>query len=344
MLHKDHIVCVDDEEAVLGALRQQLSPFRDSCEVDLATNGAQALELLDQLEREGESLALVIADQIMPGMPGDELLYEVHRRCPDAIKILLTGEAGLDAVVRAINRAGLDRYIAKPWDEPDLRLTVEGLLAAYRLRRENARLLGALKEKNEALQRLNTELEARVKERTAELARANQRLAQLAITDGLTGGYNHRYFQERLELEVERSNRTGLPLSLLMLDVDHFKKYNDRYGHPAGDEVLRRVAQVLTRQRRANDVVARYGGEEFAVLLTDTPRVAAFGVADQLRERIAAERFAITDGSDSASITVSIGVAEYPSDANKAPDLLAAADAALYDAKRRGRNQVAKAA
>ena len=96
---------------------------------------------------------------------------------------------------------------------------------------------------------MNRELEAKIHERTHELAEANARLAQLAVTDGLTGLYNHRHFHERLALEVERSQRSGLPLSLLMLDVDHFKQFNDTFGHPAGDEVLRQLARVLAETR-----------------------------------------------------------------------------------------------
>src|SRR5207237_7723630 len=103
----------------------------------VAQSAHDALELVDELKRDGEPLAVLIADQIMPGMKGVELLEEVHRRSPLTTKILLTGQAGLDAVVAAINRAGLNRYIPKPWDEPDLRLTVETLLKTFRLHRQN---------------------------------------------------------------------------------------------------------------------------------------------------------------------------------------------------------------
>ena len=120
---KEHILCVDDEEGILTALRQQLGArFGEECEIELAQSGGDALELVDELEKDGESIAVVIADQIMPGMKGVEFLEEVHRRSPKTTKILLTGQAGLDAVVSAINRAGLNHYIPQPWDEPDLRL------------------------------------------------------------------------------------------------------------------------------------------------------------------------------------------------------------------------------
>ena len=232
----------------------------------------------------------MIADQIMPGMKGVELLEIVDRRLPATTKILLTGQAGLDAVIEAINRAHLNQYIGKPWDETALLLGVENLLRQYRLVHENQQLIASLSAKNQALLEMNRELEAKIHERTHELAEANARLAQLAVTDGLTGLYNHRHFHERLALEVERSQRSGLPLSLLMLDVDHFKQFNDTFGHPAGDEVLRQLARVLADTRRANDVVARYGGEEFAVILVDTAKFTAAKVAERVRERVVRPR------------------------------------------------------
>ena len=134
---REHIVCVDDEEGILAALRQQLSArFGNECDIAVAKNAREALELIEDLQQDGEQIAGVIADQIMPGMKGVELLEEVHRRSPKTVKILLTGQAGLDAVVYAINKAGLDQYIPKPWDEPDLRLTIQSLLSRFRLERE----------------------------------------------------------------------------------------------------------------------------------------------------------------------------------------------------------------
>ena len=143
---REHIICVDDEEGILNALRQQLGRrFGAECEISVARNAEEALELVDELTLAHEPLAVVIADQIMPGMKGVELLEEVNRRSPSTTKILLTGQAGLDAVVAAINKAGLNRYIPKPWDEPDLRLTVESLLRAFRLGRENRQLIESLR-------------------------------------------------------------------------------------------------------------------------------------------------------------------------------------------------------
>jgi diguanylate cyclase (GGDEF)-like protein len=338
---RETILCVDDEEGVLLALRQQLGArFGHECDIATASSGADALELLDELERDGERIAVVIADQIMPGMKGVDLLEVVDRRSPTTTKILLTGQAGLDAVVSAINRANLNHYLSKPWDEASLRLAVENLLRQYRLTEENRQLISTLSSKNQALVEMNRELEAKIHERTHELAEANSRLAQLAVTDGLTGLYNHRHLHERLALEVERSARNGLPLSLLMIDVDHFKHYNDHHGHPAGDDVLRNVARLLTEGRRANDMVARYGGEEFSVILVDTAKFTAAKLAERIRERVAGHPFAFGISQPGGHLSISVGVASFPDDAGDPDTLLKAADAALYAAKRAGRDCV----
>jgi diguanylate cyclase (GGDEF)-like protein len=340
-MRRDTILCVDDEEGVLNALEQQLTTrFGNECEIACAQSGDDALELIDEMERDGERLAVVIADQIMPGMKGVELLEAIHERSPETAKILLTGQAGLDAVIAAINRAELDHYAAKPWDEAGLRLAVENLLRTYRLTLENKRLVADLYAKNQALLEMNRELEARISERTQELAEANSRLAQLAVTDGLTGLFNHRHLHERLALEIERSARNGLPLSLLMIDVDHFKSYNDRHGHPAGDELLRQLARIMGDGRRANDFVARYGGEEFAIVLVDTPKFTAAQVAERLRARVAEYPFEHREEQPLGHLSVSIGVSSFPDDAVESETLIRAADQALYRAKHEGRNCV----
>ena len=340
-MQRDHIICVDDEEGVLTALRQQLGArFGEDCEIDLARSGKDALELIDELGREGENIAIVVADQIMPGMKGVDLLMEVHKRLPRTAKVLLTGQAGLDSVVQAINFAGLSRYLPKPWEEPDLRLTIESLLANYRLQRNNAQLLVSLQEQNLKLEALNMGLEHKVRERTRALEEANRRLAELAITDGLTGLHNHRYLQEQLVLEVERSLRTAVPLGMLMVDVDHFRQYNNRFGHPVGDEVLRRVARLISEHRRVNDVVARYGGEEFALLLINADHRVAAHIAERLRARVSSELFPQAADMPAGRLTISVGVASCPADGTTPAGLLAAADAALFRAKHAGRNTV----
>ncbi len=171
-------------------------------------------------------------------------------------------------------------------------------------------------------------------------ARLYQAIEEQAIRDGLTGLFNHRFFYERLQAELVRSRRYGTPVSLLMIDVDDFKHYNDRYGHQAGDEVLRVLGVLIAREvRRDLDIACRYGGEEFTVILPHTPTAAA-GVSERLRERIAATAFTSADGTDLGSVTVSIGVAVYPGVAPEVDALVGAADEALYVAKGKGKNRV----
>ena len=158
-----------------------------------------------------------------------------------------------------------------------------------------------------------------------------------AITDALTGLYNHRYLHERLSEEIHRARELQRPLSVLFCDLDHFKGYNDSNGHSAGDAVLREVAHVIEQSVRNIDIAARYGGEEFVVLLVETERETALGVAERIRERIRAAGFT----ANNVPLTVSIGVAGYPEDADRREDLLNKADWAMYLAKRRGRDQVA---
>ncbi len=158
-----------------------------------------------------------------------------------------------------------------------------------------------------------------------------------AITDALTGLYNHRYLHERLSEELHRAREQQRPLSVLFLDLDHFKGYNDANGHSAGDAVLREVAHLIEQSVRSVDVAARYGGEEFVVLLVETGRETALAVAERIRARIRAAGFT----AHNVPLTVSIGVAGYPDDADRREDLLNQADWAMYVAKRQGRDQVA---
>jgi diguanylate cyclase (GGDEF)-like protein len=156
---------------------------------------------------------------------------------------------------------------------------------------------------------------------------------RLANSDGLTGLYNHRYLQERLQHEVERARRYSRSLSLVMADIDHFKRYNDRWGHPRGDEVLMAVARVLRRVSRGSDIAARYGGEEFTLVLPETSLEAAAKVAERTRRTVAGLRF------EGARVTLSLGVSTLLSGDSKEA-LIENADRALYQAKRDGRNRV----
>ena len=171
----------------------------------------------------------------------------------------------------------------------------------------------------------------------------HEELERLSVTDRLTELYNHGYLHQRLDEELERAVRFGHRLSVIMLDIDSFKQFNDRYGHPKGDEVLKTVSTIITQNLREIDVAARYGGEEFVIVLPETDAAGALAVAERVRASMEGHPH-ITDGRDEAvSLTVSLGVAAYPTHASSVSGLIEAADQAMYDAKRAGKNQVALA-
>ena len=163
---------------------------------------------------------------------------------------------------------------------------------------------------------------------------------QLSYTDGMTDLHNFRYFELRLKEEVSRHKRTKNGLSMLFLDVDNFKNYNDTVGHPAGDEVLRKLSAVLRDTVRENDLVARYGGEEFAVILPAVGKAGAAILAERIRENIEKTYFEHEEIQPLGKVTVSIGIASLPDDGETDKELLNASDVALYAAKKEGRNQV----
>jgi diguanylate cyclase (GGDEF)-like protein len=170
-----------------------------------------------------------------------------------------------------------------------------------------------------------------------ELQRANEVLEQLSITDGLTKLHNHRFFQEHLTREIKRADRSGEPLSLLLLDIDDFKQLNDRFGHVAGDEFLVGLAQVLSQSVRDTDLVARYGGEEFAVLAANTDLAGAVNLGEKIRTTVAESAFIVGDSMRPMRMTISIGVAQYRGSRRR---MFRAADRALYRAKGEGKNCV----
>ena len=176
--------------------------------------------------------------------------------------------------------------------------------------------------------------EQKIKDQQSRLQEANTMLEALATLDGLTGIKNHRVFKERLEEEYHRCSRYALPISIVMLDVDHFKQFNDSFGHPAGDEVLKIVAKLLRDNSRDTDLVARYGGEEFVALLPLTQKAEAIFLAERLRFEIQSFPW------EKRGITVSLGVATQVSEFTTAEDLISQADTALYSSKHNGRNKV----
>ena len=247
--------------------------------------------------------------------------------------------------------------VLPPWHRAPAALALWALLAA-------GAVVGALRLRHRALEGRNELLRSRVEERTRELAEAvaqldaaraqleernvdlasaNEKLTSLSYLDGLTGLANRRHFDETLQREWSRAARGGGDLSVVMVDVDHFKKLNDLLGHPEGDRCLREVAQVLSSgAARAGDLAARFGGEEFVLLLPQTAAEGAAHLAEELRRRVEALALA-NPGSPFGVVTASFGVTScVPRDGGRPEELLAAADEALYDAKASGRNRVAE--
>jgi diguanylate cyclase (GGDEF)-like protein len=229
---------------------------------------------------------------------------------------------------------------------PQLGVALEVILLsfamAYRINLERRRRHEAQEQALAIQQQANQTLEMRVHERTEELERANERLRSISLTDGLTQVANRRRFDQKLEEEWKRAQRHGHPLSLLLLDIDHFKKVNDELGHLVGDDCLSEVAALCAAEvQRSEDLLARYGGEEFSILLPATPEQGAVQVAERVRQAVA--RSPVYSGAAVApvSLTISVGVATLVPGLDMEPqELIRQADDALYAAKESGRNRV----
>jgi diguanylate cyclase (GGDEF)-like protein len=214
-----------------------------------------------------------------------------------------------------------------------------GLSTPMALAVENALLYSKSRRAEEKLEKARDNLEVAVKNRTAELVRAKNKLEKLSITDGLSGLYNYRYLVLSLETEFKRAIRYNRSLALLLMDIDYFKNLNDTYGHLCGDYVLKTVAKLLKSNVRATDLVARYGGDELAVMLVETNTKSALEVAEKLKQAVASHAFEWQ--TQQLSVNVSIGLASAPGPGvQDASDLVNGADRALYQAKKAGRNAV----
>lgn len=275
----------------------------------------------------------------------EEYMYEVLSNI-DNTRILVDSVTSLGAffavVFAMVFIFYLDRSVRAPieglsrgvkgissgkWD----RVTIEG----------SEELTHLAEEFNSMVERVSASyefLERKVEQRTSELNKLNKKLEQLAITDELTGLYNHRFFYEKLEEELLRADRYKHQVSVLMIDVDLFKKFNDTYGHLAGDEVLEKVSRCLEKGVRDTDTVARYGGEEFTVIIPEVDLNGVLALAERLREAVEAEKFEGL-GKD-CCVTISIGAAICPEDTKDAVELIRLADEALYSSKEHGRNRV----
>ena len=288
------ILIAEDQPVAALFLRRSLEKMGHQAEV--APDGEAAWRMI----RDGD-IPLLISDWMMPNLDGLELCRRLRavRSSRYIYTILLTS---LDRREDRLNglRAGADDFLTKPPDPDELAIRLE---IAERILAVHDRL-----------------------------SRQNTLLAELASTDELTGVKNRRRFREDLELLFAQADRQRSPLSLIMLDIDQFKQYNDAFGHPAGDEVLRQVGATLRSIVRGHDVVARYGGEEFVVLLPATEIDEAMDVAERLRSAIADHPW------PDREVTASLGVATSSPDTPYAATLVDHADRALYYSKEAGRN------
>ncbi len=169
----------------------------------------------------------------------------------------------------------------------------------------------------------------------------SDKMNSLIIREGLTGLFNKLYIRQRLEEEYYRSKRYDHTLSLLLIDIDNFKSVNDRYGHTAGDHLLKYFSQLIIETIRPSDLAARYGGEEFLVVLPETPRTEAVAAAERLRKKILLYPFRIDSRKEDIHFTISIGISSYPEGGQSAEELITMADLALYMAKKKGKDKVA---
>ncbi|WP_054029895.1 GGDEF domain-containing response regulator [Desulfatitalea tepidiphila] len=295
----DAHILIVDDDA---AIRESMDEFIGMAgfRSSTAASAEDALDILDH-----DYFDVVITDIMLPGMDGLELTDRIKKKHEIDV-IVMTGYSGDYSYEEAISKGASD-FVFKPVRFEELLLRLKRVLKERRLTQERTQML--------------------------------EKLKRLSITDGLTKLYNSRYFYNQLKIEIDRTERYQRPLSLLLLDIDKFKDYNDTYGHLEGDQVLIRLGQVIRSCLRKMDSAYRYGGEEFTVILPETEGDEAATVAERIRTAVEMERFTPVKDGDPVSITISIGVTEY----NRKEEValfVQRADKAMYQSKQAGRNRV----
>lgn len=310
----NRVMVVDDDASILGVIAEVLQD--DGYDVTTAGSGEEALELL----KEGE-FALVMTDIRLPGINGVEVLEGVKVASTRTNVIMITSHASLETSLDAIKRGAYD-YLLKPFEDLSLiSSAAKRAVKSFSLDLERSQLIRSLKLSNK------------------ELGRVNRVLHGLAIRDGLTDLFNHRYVNEMLQKEIEKAEVENTDVSLIFVDVDKFKLFNDEYGHQNGDVLLRELGALMRDNVRQKDIVARWGGEEFVIVSPDTNNNTAARLAESLRATIAEHIFMNGAQKLNSQVTISAGVSSLSTQKTKAA-LIEAADAALYRAKENGRNQV----
>ncbi len=319
------VLIVDDDEPTLALLEKHLT--RSGYDVVKAADGEDALRVLLT-----EGPPVVITDWMMPKMDGLELCRAIrtHPGISFTYIIIATAfDADEDRIVEALD-TGADSFLRKP-------LRPKELLARLRAAERIAQLQIDLEARRREVHRYNAEMEIA----NAKLGRANTDLVRMATTDELTGLVNRREALNRLSQHWSAAERNGTPLSIITLDIDHFKQCNDSHGHAAGDAVLKKTAEVFRRTVRNEETVCRIGGEEFLILCPHSTEWSAAVCAERIRQTV--EAAATQYGTLTLRVTVSLGVAERSSTMESPDDLLRASDNALYSAKNAGRNTVCSA-
>ncbi len=267
-------------------------------------NLSKAEDALVDMSKQGADI--LITDIKMKGMTGLELLRKTKEVNPTTDVIVMTGYASIDTAVESMKLGAID-YLTKPLNIEHIKLIV------------------------------NKASEQRSIKRKANESVFYKKLSQL---DGLTELFNHRFFQEIVNIEIARAKRENWPLSLIMADLDDFKQFNDRYGHPMGDLALKKVSWIIKNNSRACDFAARYGGEEFAIIIPNAEKETAEIMGNRIRKVIEQTHFGPEEGYNSKKLTMSIGISEYPTDVQTREELIEKADKALYKAKELGKNRV----
>ncbi|MDX9975133.1 MAG: diguanylate cyclase [FCB group bacterium] len=337
---------LDEMEAALFGTAAPKSTRVNEYEIEHALQGEDGVKKISKALHDGNPYALAFVDMRMPpGLDGAETIRQIWRVDPDVQIVICTAYSDYDwtELQACFRQTDSLLILKKPFAAEEVVQLASALTEKWVLSRRAAL-------KMEELERL-------VRERTAELAEINAKLTEevvqrkaseemlrkLSLVDGLTGIPNRRVFDETLETQWAMEMQKGTPVSLLMIDLDYFKQYNDCNGHPAGDECLKRVAQALYGSTaRRWDLVARYGGEEFAAILPDTNQSGAVNVAQAMLAAVEALAIPHADSRTCPIVTVSIGCASLTPSPDITPQaLIAAADRALYRAKGEGRNQIA---
>ena len=308
-----HVLIVDDSESIRRLVRKTLSSMPGILSIDEAEDGLEGLVALAH-----KRFDLVVTDVTMPRLDGFKLVSAIRQnpKFKDIMVIVLSARGESVDKIKGFT-SGANDYVTKPFEEGELQARVTVM---FKMR----------------------ELQSQLQMKNAAMEEANSKLALLANQDGLTGIPNRRYFFERFEVEFQRALRNKTPLSVVMMDIDHFKSFNDTYGHLAGDEALRVVARIIQEGIRTYDMAGRYGGEEMIAFLPETDRKDALLVAERLRESVKDGRITPVgrEKDEPVNVTISIGIACWPDvKAENIDDLIQAADEALYLAKSQGRDR-----